>query len=159
MSTIFQPMPNTARLEFHVCHSDPNSNEVVGFDIYLATEEDQEQMLGIESRFVDEDWNNVPLFTERFIKHGTRLTLRHKKRRLSLPVIGSGSGGNWYWEVYLIPARCWPYLLNWLRRLKGLSRTEWDTEFFNTIWRHRGSIQLTDLKAFARQFVDSNSSS
>jgi hypothetical protein len=170
-------MKTTGHFEFHFCFEEPGgSGGVIGFDLYFSWREvlpegieraawkSEDLVLKAESMCVDADWNFMPLFDVRHSRDQRHFELskrlkgrkgRKNAERLRVPLRGYGSGGNWYWEVYLTSARRSPHLMNWLKRCKGLDVTQWDGEFRKRVWGKRGSIRMEDLREFHRSMVRS----
>lgn len=159
-------------LEFHFCYNDPDGRDVIGFDVYFVgrcdgiwnTEPERakggkvfnELCLKAESHEMEtlEAFEFVPIFPARYSRKGTRITLGQGKTAGRFPVTTSGSGGNWHWEVFTVPARRMAHVLNWLRRQKHFDISEWDDEFRDMIWDRRGSIRLDHLRTYCRGFFE-----
>lgn len=154
------------RYELHVCTQSPNSSQVIGFDIYLSwrlakTETEpagswtDEMVLRTESRFIFNNDDFAPVFDCRVVwraDQASKLKLRCGRRKFRSFLRGCGSGGNWHWEVYILPQKREAHLLNWLRRC-AIDPTEWDSEFVDRIWKQRGAIRREHLRIFARDYI------
>lgn len=166
-------MKTSSRFEFHLCFTEPHGNEVIGFDVYHSWKCDalwnsvaererggtrfDELVLKVESNLVVEDeesdWFDAPMFRLRWTRDQKAIVLRRGGDRMRVRVARSGSGGNWHWEVYLVPFNEQAYVLNWLRRRTGGSVTQWDNEFRATVWERRGSIRPEHLREFTKSVI------
>lgn len=158
------------RYEFHFCFESELSNRVISFDIYFSflhpevyrSLEAKEHggsrvefpLLRAQSRFIisDEDWDLQPLFRVRHHPCGKVSFIRGRKR-LRIPIVGSGSGGTWYWTIYHLPPARWAHAMNFLRRFRDrYSFDEW-TDDFRALWDRPHTLRQKDLKRYARHTV------
>lgn len=161
-----KPMAYNYHYEFHVCTQTPDGNEVIGFDIYLgwrrakteiepAGSWSSELLVRIESHFIGSDDEFIPIFNCRVkwnSDQASKLLLRAGRRRFTSRIRACGSGGNWHWEIYLVPKRREAHLLNWLRNFRA-DQTEWDSQFVERIWAKRGAIRSEHLRVYARDHI------
>jgi hypothetical protein len=156
-----------ATFDFNFATNEPHTNDVVRFDIYFHcwhrkkdgsvvhfTGQGGELVLNAESNSVAFDGENEwfdPLF---YVRHPNgNLKLRDRRSRFSCQLVAEGSGGNWYWTTTRVHHTRWAHLFNWLRRRKGVSVTEWQTDFREMVWEKRGPIRREDIREFGRWWV------
>lgn len=77
--------------------------------------------------------------------HRSRNYFRIGNERRKIKIAGYGSGGNIFWDSYAIHPASAPHLLNFLRRQKIFSPSEWSVEFIDQVWRRRQTLN--------RQFI------
>lgn len=154
-------MKYTVRQAFdlHICTSEPEGNEVIAFEVYHRWKlpecrpgvlDGQESCLRMEGHFLRDDESMELVGFP--IRHtpSKKVVLGCGKRRARFQAVGSGSGGNCYWEVILFQPNTVPHVFNWLRRQQVhgqpmFSPTEWNERFYAAIWKARRALDRDTL--------------
>lgn len=145
--------------DVHVCFDEPHGNKVIAFDVYhrwslpkcrpgvLA---DDDFVVRMESNLcIDEDGLVDKGFLVKYSGGAEKLKVKFGQGRgaYRFRILGTGSGGNWHWEVIRFPWRLQPHVLNWLRRQSQFSKTEWRSDF-EPVWHSRRALDEKALRAY-----------
>ena len=142
-------------LQVHVCFQEQGGCEVIAFDLYhnwrlpeCRNLDGENMVLRMESnRLAEDDLDNWDMvgFSLRYLCGMKKVKLGTGKRALRVPFLSQGSGGNIYWDVIVFPLARLPHVLNWLRRQRNFSKSEWQ-ENFMPLWQSRRALDAVALR-------------
>jgi hypothetical protein len=148
-----------SRFDLHVCFDDPGSDNVIAFDIYFSW-----KVREFDNRWRDElaikctgwltevgDDCEFCQFPLRYAPRSKKFYLGPDKKRFPFQTIGNG--GNICWNVINLQREVRPHVLNYLRRQCRFDVDEWDTEFRETLWESRRSLDDLALTKYSGRFV------